>query len=1327
MSENNPYLIEMNSDKETGDNISLADTEQAHMRPKIIYNDKRAEVMSIKEYENYIAEMSGVDLTIAQNHVLQTWLDNPEKIGQELTDYEAGTIHSENIIAPRIKLFSRWLQFMLVSVMRLAQTTEKSYDEVLENTIVIYGGFYSRHGQLPDVFETLDIIRDRGRNLTNEELPKGPHLILVDPHTNASNFEIPQHYQNLTKVVQAKLSSSKMRKINESWTRQKKKGHETHILSLTDCRSDTVSLHMIDKQREMLILTMGELAQCQTPNKRADRDLDGRLDIGFCDSFQLERQMTKKPDIFFQDVQFTDVPNGKGHKRAAAKPPTRSELEQMRELAQCQTPNERYEHLLRQAAFLALSGSELSLQLEACINADNQAQASWAGTNECIFAWSGKIRLKYNTYGPDELHPFERETINLISIGLPYDINDCQRDNSTEITARAIRKTTPIINPSLSRDAIHEHVDDLFHEMMRIISRRDTLGDNWYDTNRKDAIRTEQNKLIVNNYADCAYFDVDKKTYDVPKIDKIFRALNSSNIRKQHERESEYIIQGLLNSYCGRNAIIYQNTNTYKTAMKQIERWSKRGQKTGYSRQANIEGSFPKGRYYANMLHCRVNKEWGKIMKNIGTISQMEEIQHHIKKAVETNGETYTGILEHFKREKNPFHKLPVYFTYRDLPSQDVNVMNSDAKKSLLCVLSNDNVMQNCWWIVALHAKAHFMSIRETSYYKIFLPNQKGRNYFGDVEHPMLQNHISLDMALYLKVICEHFLISTNYDENGMASSIITAYQPLHNKFRMLFENIIPMRTTEHKKDQFVYFAMATSIFMLTNAFNMSGRASLDVKAIQLTRDLMNRVGMEMIQAHNLQQTEYPCYPMSITSYHTGLTTAVKKELVASTDFVAQFYFYVLPCLPSKMTMAEFHANYESVMHINNPNCVSCFVRDINETQPQKTKSIFEWPGLTTAQQMTATPELLKAAIVHTYKVDPRGFKKRLKTKSTNGTDLLAKSVYLGDVQLVGFLLGNDLNDYKSMFQNNKSFTDFKTKLLELWDPELAATYYLQDAEQYVSLIRDNEQRQNTAKTPGFVMSPKSYPYNTDSVMVSLTKLQHMENLMVNYQNDKFKYFFDTMFENDRRGFPVNFELSRGYKMKKPACVSYYWCKLIRQITYTKQIELRIARENISFVDYDTRMGEDTWFLACLCTGSQFFCIANQQLDEAKESEWEQQIKKLSDTSYEIKTGDITLQSSDTASEDIFQRYSDLRVVIVDCCEMKDVERVKAMVDKAFNYATHKAQKSIVFVLFDADFSETKSKHISTALYPPDDFGGWTKTNIGPENTNKYVCYFTNN
>lgn len=64
-----------------------------------------------------------------------------------------------------------------------------------------------------------------------------------------------------------------------------------------------------------------------------DRDLDGRLDVeNFCDSFQLERQMQKKPDIFFQDVMLTDVPrkHGKGHRRQpVSDEQTCKELEKM--------------------------------------------------------------------------------------------------------------------------------------------------------------------------------------------------------------------------------------------------------------------------------------------------------------------------------------------------------------------------------------------------------------------------------------------------------------------------------------------------------------------------------------------------------------------------------------------------------------------------------------------------------------------------------------------------------------------------------------------------------------------------------------------------------------------------------------------------------------------------------------------------------------------------------------------------------------------------------------------------------------------------------------
>lgn len=64
-----------------------------------------------------------------------------------------------------------------------------------------------------------------------------------------------------------------------------------------------------------------------------DRDLDGRLEVeNFCESFQLERQAQKKPDIFFQDVVLTDVPkkHGKGNRRQpGSDEQTRKEIEKM--------------------------------------------------------------------------------------------------------------------------------------------------------------------------------------------------------------------------------------------------------------------------------------------------------------------------------------------------------------------------------------------------------------------------------------------------------------------------------------------------------------------------------------------------------------------------------------------------------------------------------------------------------------------------------------------------------------------------------------------------------------------------------------------------------------------------------------------------------------------------------------------------------------------------------------------------------------------------------------------------------------------------------------
>ena len=63
-----------------------------------------------------------------------------------------------------------------------------------------------------------------------------------------------------------------------------------------------------------------------------DKDLDGKIDVdNFCDSFNLERQSVKKPDIFFQDVVLTDVPkDGKPfQRRPAAAKQSYAELEKM--------------------------------------------------------------------------------------------------------------------------------------------------------------------------------------------------------------------------------------------------------------------------------------------------------------------------------------------------------------------------------------------------------------------------------------------------------------------------------------------------------------------------------------------------------------------------------------------------------------------------------------------------------------------------------------------------------------------------------------------------------------------------------------------------------------------------------------------------------------------------------------------------------------------------------------------------------------------------------------------------------------------------------------
>ena len=61
-----------------------------------------------------------------------------------------------------------------------------------------------------------------------------------------------------------------------------------------------------------------------------DKDLDGKIDVdNFCDSFNLERQTIKKPDIFFQDVVLTDVPKDGKQRRPAAAKQSYAELEKM--------------------------------------------------------------------------------------------------------------------------------------------------------------------------------------------------------------------------------------------------------------------------------------------------------------------------------------------------------------------------------------------------------------------------------------------------------------------------------------------------------------------------------------------------------------------------------------------------------------------------------------------------------------------------------------------------------------------------------------------------------------------------------------------------------------------------------------------------------------------------------------------------------------------------------------------------------------------------------------------------------------------------------------
>lgn len=1261
--ERNPYLVI--SSPEPAADISPEEVEKLSEEMTEIGSEEdgdqtRKDIMSIEEFVAFIGEKTKVPN--ANEHLLQTWLDKKDLVA-DLPDFQGGRYLSTNIIAPRLKLFLRWLQFLLITVMHLVDKTHQKYNQVLENMIIIYAGFYPRHGKLPDLFETLDILR--GKN-SGQNLPHGPHLILVDPHANASHFEVPDDYQNLTTVVQAKLNDVKMQKVNEAWEKSKKNSnHEVHVVLFTDCRSDVPDYEMIDEHRRLLMLTMGKLAELQS-----SADMSAH-----------------KGDI---------------------------------------------NYLLQQAAFLTMSSSELSQQVEVCINADNQAQAKW-GSLSVVGAWSGKLHIPYPTLLL-EWYPSEQVYFKNTKLGVPTVMEDYTRHNSTEVNPIAIKKDNEPI--AIKTDAtVKKIVAELKKEITACISLRDRLNNQWYKSDRPHSIKTHATNLTVNAYTDDTYFNVESKKYNLETIDKVCCHMNTDDACNKRRILTEAIVQGLLTTYCESYckpttdySVKLKKTDTYRAVTHQLHGWSKRTKSKQCTKQRGLqEGSTPGGSLYFSMLHSAVNCEWDKLMKTLNSDMNMKQIQDHLSFIVFTSkasNQIYKRILTFFRVAQNPFFKRPVYYSKHDLPSVASSQMSDELKQATLSVLSSTDVVGKIWSIVAWHANAHFRSIKEPEYYRVFLQNNIGHKHFGDTEHPMLQNQTTFGMALNLKVIFEHFFMANGKNQDLDLKSQLTNSLEIDQLFSLVVRGMDTKLHVDHNHKEFTYFALVTSIFMLINAFNMSGLSSVDVEAISRTRKVMSDIAHNMIQEMNLNQSKLPCYPMSISRYHTGLTENVRPVLMNNIDFVAQFYFYVLPCLPQDMTLQDFKANYDSILAINKNGSVSSFVRDLNSDTGSTKRSIFEWPGITTAQQMTSTPKVLKEAVVHTFITDPTKFSKRLRFKSTNGLNLLAKAVYLGNLDLINFLqVTNDTA--RDLFENHSKFVEFKDTMLDLWDPELLSTYYVVESQTYVNMIQDTKNRIEEARQSGSdnVLISKSYPYNTDVDTIDKTTLEHIEVLLVNYQARKFKHYYENASSKFTRGFPFHYTFPNGYQMSKPVCVSYYWSKHIFKTVSEKILISDMLPDNITFVDYDTRQGENVWFLACLCPSAKFICLSNPGPDENRQTTWEVNKKRLSDEAYQTKPTRIERKSMSLSAEDL--QEAEGIVLLVDCCSDSDFNRANSRVEEAC--ATSGAYTQL-FVLLKTGISKSRSTQL-TQIYLPDAFAGWTSHHIGPEDSNDatYTCLFSSN